>query len=50
MSLLHDRYEPSKRRRSIFSKLVEREIGVVYFLGTIAALVGVIYLLSFLGD
>jgi hypothetical protein len=45
---LHDRYEP--RRRSIFSKLVEKELGMVFFLGTIAALIGVIYLLSFLGD
>jgi hypothetical protein len=45
---LRDRYEPHKRH--IFSKLVERELGVVYFLAAAAALIGVIYLLSFLGD
>ena len=44
---LRDRYEP---RRSIESKLFEREMGVLALLGPALALVGVVYLLSFLGD
>jgi hypothetical protein len=42
-------YEPDDKPR-LRSKLVEREVGVVFLLGAAAALVGVIYLLSFLGD
>jgi hypothetical protein len=42
-------YEPDDKPR-LHSKLVEREVGVVFLLGAAAALVGVIYLLSFLGD
>jgi hypothetical protein len=41
---LRDRYE--KRRRSIYSKLAEIEIGVVFFLGVVAVLIGLIYLLG----
>jgi hypothetical protein len=45
---LRDRYEP---RRSIDSKLLEREMGrVLALLGPALALVGLVYLLSFLGD
>jgi len=47
---LRDRYEPSKRRRSIYSKLVERELGVLFLLGPALAIIGLVYLLSFLGD
>jgi hypothetical protein len=45
-------FEPSPPddRPPLHSKTFEREMGVVFFLGTAAALVGVIYLLSFLGD
>jgi hypothetical protein len=45
-------FEPSPPddRPPLHSKAVEREMGVVFFLGAAAALVGVIYLLSFLGD
>jgi hypothetical protein len=32
------------------SKNFEREMGLVFFCGSAAALIGVIYLLSFLGD
>ncbi len=45
---LRDRYEPP--RRSIESRLFEREMGVLALLGPALALVGVVYLLSFLGD
>jgi len=41
---LRDRYE--RKRRHIFSKLVEREIGAVIFLGAITVLIGLIYLLG----
>ena len=44
---LRDRYEP---RRSVESRLFEREMGVLALLGPALALVGVVYLLSFLGD
>jgi hypothetical protein len=44
---LRDRYEP---RRSIESKLFEREMGAFALLGPALALVGLVYLLSFLGD
>jgi hypothetical protein len=45
-------FEPSGPgdRRPLHTKVFEREIGVVFFLGVAVALVGVIYLLSFLGD
>jgi len=45
-------FEPSPpdERPPLHSKVFEREMGVLFFLGTAAALVGVIYLLSFLGD
>jgi hypothetical protein len=45
-------FEPSEPdgRPPLHSKVVEREMGVAFFLGAAAALVGVIYLLSFLGD
>ena len=45
-------FEPSPpdNRPSLHSKLVQRELGMVFFLGAAAALVGVIYLLSWLGD
>jgi hypothetical protein len=45
---LRDRYEP---RRSIESKLFKREMGrALALLGPVQALVGLVYLLSFLGD
>jgi hypothetical protein len=37
-------------RPSLHSKPVERGIGIVFLLGAAVAIVGVIYLLSFLGD
>jgi hypothetical protein len=45
-------FEPSPPddRPPLHTKAFERERGVVFFLGAAAALVGVIYLLSFLGD
>jgi hypothetical protein len=45
-------FEPSKPddRPHLHSKRSEREMGVAFFLGAAAALVAVIYLLSFLGD
>jgi hypothetical protein len=45
-------FEPSEpdNRPPLHPKAVERELGVGFFLGAVAALVGVIYLLSFLGD
>jgi hypothetical protein len=39
-------FEPHKPRRPIF----ESVMGVVIFVGIVAAVMGVIYLLSFLGD
>jgi len=45
-------FEPSPpdNRPPLHSKPVQRELGMVFFLGAAAALVGVIYLLSWLGD
>jgi hypothetical protein len=45
-------FEPSPPddRPPLHSKAFQREMGVVFFLGTAAALVGLIYLLGFLGD
>jgi hypothetical protein len=45
-------FEPnqSKPRPPLHSKIVDRELGLVAILGAVAALVGVVYLLSFLGD
>jgi hypothetical protein len=37
-------------RPPLHSKAVDRWMGLVFFLGAAAALVGVIYFLSFLGD
>ena len=45
-------FEPSGSddRPPLHSKAFERRMGVVTFLGAAVALVGLIYLLSFLGD
>jgi len=45
-------FEPSPPddRPPLHSKVFEREMGLVFLLGAAAALVGVVYLLSFLGD
>ena len=45
-------FEPSPPddRPPLHSKAVQRELGLVFLLGAAAALIGVIYLLSFLGD
>jgi hypothetical protein len=45
-------FEPSgpDDRPPPHSKAFEREIGVAFVLGTAAVFVGIIYLLSFLGD
>jgi hypothetical protein len=43
-------FKPPDDRPPLDSKPVERGMGVVFLLGAAAALIGVIYLLSFLGD
>jgi hypothetical protein len=45
-------FEPSEPddRLPLHSKAFEREMGLLFFCGSAAALIGVIYLLSFLGD
>ena len=45
-------FEPSEPddRPPLRSKAFNRVMGVVFFLGTAAAFLGVIYLLNFLGD
>ena len=45
-------FEPSEPddRPPLHSKAVEKGMGVAFFLGAAAVLVGVIYFLSFLGD
>jgi hypothetical protein len=48
--VLQPRIPNTYTKRPIHSKFFEREMGVVFFLGVVAALIGVIYLLSFLGD
>ena len=48
--VLQPRIPNTNTRRPIHSKFFENEMGVVFFLGAAAALIGVIYLLSFLGD
>jgi hypothetical protein len=47
MTLLEPR-EPDDRP-ALHSKAFNREMGVVFLLGAAAALVGIVYLLSFLG-
>jgi hypothetical protein len=42
--------QPDEPEGPIRSKAYEREMGLLFFVGAIAALIGVIYLLSFLGD
>jgi hypothetical protein len=41
---------PPDDKPPLRSKAFQRAMGVVFFLGTAGALVGLIYLLSFLGD
>jgi hypothetical protein len=44
-------FEPNQsKHQPLHSKTVERELGLVAIVGAVAALVGVVYLLSFLGD
>jgi hypothetical protein len=45
-------FEPSPPddRPPLHSKPVQRELGLVFFLGAAGVLIGVIYLLSWLGD
>jgi len=42
--------QPNEPGGPIRSKAYEREMGLLFFVGTVAALIGLIYLLSFLGD
>jgi hypothetical protein len=43
-------FKPRDDRPPLDSNPVQRAMGAVFFLGAAAALIGVIYLLSFLGD
>jgi hypothetical protein len=45
-------FEPGKpeNRRPLHSKIFEREMGLLFFLGTVGVLIGLIYLLAYLGD
>jgi hypothetical protein len=48
--VLQPRNPNTNTKRPIHSKFFEKEMGLLFFLGAAAALIGVIYLLSFLGD
>jgi hypothetical protein len=45
-------FEPSPPddRPPLHSKAFDREMGLLFICGSVAAIIGVIYLLSFLGD